>query len=151
MDAARSRTGYIILLAGCPLVWRSTLQTEVSLSTLESEYSALSLAIRQLLPVLRTVEECLKLTQIGRDLRITAPVPAIVFEDNNGALALATNQRVTSRTRYFITKWHFFWEHVNSGLIVIKKVETENQGADYLTKGLPKDSYERNRKLIQGW
>jgi len=30
------------LLGGFPLVWKSQLQTEISLSTLESEYSALS-------------------------------------------------------------------------------------------------------------
>jgi hypothetical protein len=42
--SAKSRLGFIILLGGVPLVWRSQLQSEISLSTFESEYSSLSQA-----------------------------------------------------------------------------------------------------------
>jgi hypothetical protein len=38
-NSARSRTGYILILGGFPLVWKSHLQTEISLSMLEAEYS----------------------------------------------------------------------------------------------------------------
>ncbi|KAI2499447.1 hypothetical protein MHU86_15031 [Fragilaria crotonensis] len=48
--SAKSRTGYIITLGGCPILWKSHLQSEISLSTLEAEYSALSSAMRTLLP-----------------------------------------------------------------------------------------------------
>ena len=37
-----SRTGYVIMYAGCPLTWCSKLQTEIALSTTEAEYIALS-------------------------------------------------------------------------------------------------------------
>jgi hypothetical protein len=53
VDSARSRTGYIIKFCGCPLVCKSQLQTEISLSTLEAEYSSLSQALRTLLPLKR--------------------------------------------------------------------------------------------------
>ena len=43
-DTARSRHGYIIKYAGCPLLWKSQLQTEIALSTTESEYTGLSYA-----------------------------------------------------------------------------------------------------------
>ncbi|KAL7548695.1 hypothetical protein ACHAWF_014726, partial [Thalassiosira exigua] len=33
---ARSRTGYVITLAGCPILWRSSLQTEIALSKMEA-------------------------------------------------------------------------------------------------------------------
>ena len=35
---ARSRTGYIITYANCPITWSSKLQTEIALSSTESEY-----------------------------------------------------------------------------------------------------------------
>ena len=41
-SSVMSRTGYIILYAGCPIIWCSKLQTEIPLSTTESEYIALS-------------------------------------------------------------------------------------------------------------
>jgi hypothetical protein len=37
-DTARSRTGYAILYASCPVIWASKLQTEIALSTTEAEY-----------------------------------------------------------------------------------------------------------------
>jgi hypothetical protein len=40
----RSRAGYVILAFGCPVLWRSKLQTEIALSTMEAEYVALSTA-----------------------------------------------------------------------------------------------------------
>jgi hypothetical protein len=33
-----SRTGYIINFADCPVLWKSGLQTEIALSTMEAEY-----------------------------------------------------------------------------------------------------------------
>ena len=42
----KSRTGYVITLGNCPLMWTSKLQTEIALSTLEAEYIALSQAMR---------------------------------------------------------------------------------------------------------
>jgi hypothetical protein len=35
---AKSRTAYIIMYAGCPIVWASKMQTDIALSTTESEY-----------------------------------------------------------------------------------------------------------------
>jgi hypothetical protein len=46
-----SRTGYIITFCGCLIHWVSKLQSEIALSTTESEYIALSMAIRELLPL----------------------------------------------------------------------------------------------------
>ena len=40
---ACSCTGYVITLCGCTVVWSSKLQTEIALSTMESEYVALAL------------------------------------------------------------------------------------------------------------
>lgn len=39
--SVRSRTGYVIMYAGCPIVWASKMQTLVALSTTEAEYIAL--------------------------------------------------------------------------------------------------------------
>ena len=44
-ESVLSRTGFFIMYAGCPVTWGSKLQTEISLSTTESEYIALSSAI----------------------------------------------------------------------------------------------------------
>jgi hypothetical protein len=44
----KSQTGFV---ANCPVIWSSKLQGDVATSTMESEYSALSSAMRDLLPL----------------------------------------------------------------------------------------------------
>ncbi|KAI2496051.1 hypothetical protein MHU86_18472 [Fragilaria crotonensis] len=56
-DTARSRHGYIINYAGCPLLWKSQLQTEIALSTTESEYTGLSYALRDAIPIMELLKE----------------------------------------------------------------------------------------------
>jgi hypothetical protein len=75
-----------------------------------------------------------------------------VFEDNNGAHLIAANQRITNRTTYIQVKWYFIWQHVRDGKVAIVKLGTqEQQWADFFTKGLNRESFERDRKLVQGW
>ena len=74
-----------------------------------------------------------------------------VFEDNQSTYFLATNQRITNRTKYLHTKWHWFWEQYNEGNFTIVKCPTTEMKADYLTKPLSKVLFENNRQLIQNW
>jgi hypothetical protein len=148
-ESVRSRTGYILLLAGCPLLWKSQLQTEISMSTLEAEYSALSQALRTLLPIRRILIEAASSVGLSGDMQ--ASIQARTFEDNQGAYYLAVNQRLTNRTKYFLVKFHWFWSHHQQGEFTIFKVDTGDQLADFLTKGLPRETFERNRLAVQGW
>jgi hypothetical protein len=43
-DTAPSRHGYIISYAGCQAIWKSQLQTKITLSSTESEYTGISYA-----------------------------------------------------------------------------------------------------------
>jgi hypothetical protein len=56
-DTARSRAGYIITYAGCPVYWQSKLITEIALSTTEAEYVAASEALRSVIPMIRLMDE----------------------------------------------------------------------------------------------
>ena len=54
---ARSRTGFVVTFSNCPLLWVSKLQTDISFSTLNSEYVELSHFIRALLPLKSLIKE----------------------------------------------------------------------------------------------
>jgi hypothetical protein len=153
-NSARSRTGYILILGGFPLIWKSHLQSEISLSTLEAEYSALSSSLRALIPIRELIFEIAEVIVLPQEL--VTSIICTVFEDNQGAYLLATTHRITSRTKYFIVKYHHFWiyikmENNNKRKIWVVKVSTDRQGADFLTKGLTRVLFEKNRKLILGW
>ena len=147
VDSARSRTGYVILLSGFPLIWKSQLQSSIACSTLEAEYTALSYALKALLPIKRLLLEAVGILDIPPS--VSTSVRARVFEDNQGAYYLATNHRITNRTRYFLNKWHWFWAHRDE--FEIYKVATHDQLADYFTKPLPRELFDHNRLLVQGW
>ena len=78
-------------------------------------------------------------------------VHSTVFKDNAGAYFLATNHCITNRTKYFLAKWHWFWQAYDDQEFAIVKCPTDQQRADYLTKMLPKAGFESNCTAIQGW
>ena len=151
---SKSRTGFIITLGGCPLVWKSTLQQETSLSTMMAEYVALSTAMRELLPLKRLVKTIAAIVTGNDDVTVTAK--SDVFEDNNGALTLATMPRITPQSKFFAVKLHFFKEHVKTdsnpnGEVEIQKIDTNSQLADIMTKGLVEDKFAPLRDRLMGW
>jgi hypothetical protein len=150
----KSRTGYVILLAGCPLLWRSVLQTETLVSTMMAEYVALSSAMRELLPLKRLVKAIASIVTGDENVKIVAK--SDVFEDNNSALTIATLPKITPQSKFFAVKLHFFREHVKTesnpdGEINIQKVETVNQLADIMTKGLVEAKFVPLRDRLMGW
>jgi hypothetical protein len=120
--SAKSHLGYIISLGRVPLVWHSQLQSEVSLSTLESKYSSLSQAMHALLLIHSLLIEVA--LAIGLQEALLATIHARVFEDNNGAYLLAMNQHITHHTKYYLVKWHFFWNAVQNGEVIVLKVDS---------------------------
>jgi hypothetical protein len=148
-STAKSRTGYVILYAGCPLIWASKLQGETALSTTEAEYISLSTALRETIPMMNLLEEFCDHKLV--DARITPKVYCKAFEDNSGAFEMARMHKMRPRTKYLNTKWHHFRGHVAKGLIQIFKVATEDQLGDLFTKPLEEKTFLRFRWLIQGW
>jgi hypothetical protein len=51
-ESVKSQTGYIIEFAGCPVLWVSKLQSTIATSTMESEYTALSMALCAAIPLI---------------------------------------------------------------------------------------------------
>ena len=150
--SALSRTGYIVKLSNMPLVWKSQLQTGVALSTGEAEYSALSSSMRVLLPLRLMLLEFIRFVRIPPQFgNAQTHVRTTVHEDNSSAYTLATEHRITSRTRHYNVKWHFFWDEIRNGNVKIIRVPSAEQLADYLTKGLTREAFEQCRAANQGW
>ena len=144
-----SRTGYVIKYANCPIIWASRLQTEIALSTTESEYIALSTAMREVLPLMELMREIHDAFEGHVDCRPGFKCTA--FEDNNGCIELAKCPKMRPRTKHIGTKYHHFRSKVEEGIVKVLHIGTEDQQADVFTKGLPRDKFLKFRKLICGW
>ena len=149
--SVKSRTGYVINLAECPVIWVSKLQSDIALSTMEAEYNALSMAMKDLLPLQRLVHTVAG--AVGLDVQDLIEMKTTVWEDNSGALTLANLEpgRMTPRSKHYGVKYHWFRSHLKPNNIQVVKVDTNDQQADILTKGLRTQRFEENRKQLLGW
>ena len=148
----RSRTGFVIMLGGSPIYWYSKLQDCISLNTMESEYLALSTAMKPLLHFRNMyfhISETMSLP-FSRESRITT-----IFEDNQACIALATTDppRLTPRSKHIAVRYHWFRSHLQgpNSEIRIQYIPSELNPADIFTKPLVKETFERCRFLTLGW
>lgn len=146
---AKSRTGYVIMYAGCPLIWASRVQTEVALSTTEAEYIALSEAAREVLGLMGLMDE-VKARMSPETIKIPT-VRCTMFEDNEGALAIANVPKVRPRTKHINIRMHHFRSQVKSGRLKVLPVDTSDQLGDIATKPLAEPIFVSLRERIMGW
>ena len=148
-DSARSRHGYVIMYHGCPLLWKSQLQTEIALSSTESEYIGLSSGLREVIPIMRTLAE---MKEYGIPIgNVNSNVYCRVFEDNSGALEMAKVHKYRPRTKHMNVKYHHFRDYVARGEVTLHAIGTDRQPADMLTKPLNISVLSKHRKFVMGW
>lgn len=148
-DTARSRFGYIITYAGCPIIWKSQLMTEIALSSTEAEYTGLSYALREAIPVMNLLRE---MKTNGVPIRDWKPsVKCKVFEDNSGALEMANVHKYRPRTKHLNCRLHHFRSYITAGLIKVLPIDTTLQLADYLTKPVNEETLKALRPSSMGW
>jgi hypothetical protein len=148
--SVRSRTGFMLMLGEVPILWKSRLQPQIALSTMEAEYIALSTALRSRLPVkavLRTITKALNINVSEFSSMNT------VWEDNHAAELLVTTKppQLTPRSKHIAIRYHGFRDQLEPGKIEIKAISSKRQKADILTKALTKQNHEEARKLSMGW
>ena len=154
-DNVKSRGGFVILLNGCPMIWSSKLMDAICVSTMMAEYYALSLAMREVLPLRDVVKAVADGCGISSACQTT--FRTTVWEDNMGALTLANLDpgQTTSRSRFYDSKVHWFRSHLNpadpNNGIAVKKIDTKAQLADMFTKPLPREPFTHLREMLMGW
>ena len=123
-DSRKSVTGYVILIAGCPVAYRSQRQKSISLSSVEAEFIALSEVIRELQ----------WWRQLLSELGIPFEKPVIVFCDNTGAISNMKGPRKHERTKHIDIRYKYSRAAVESGEVDVQYVESERNIADLFTK-----------------
>lgn len=147
--SCHSRTGFCIMYAGCPIIWKSSMQQIIALSTTEAEYIALSSALREVIGTIHLLEEMKKF-----NFKVHTGTPKITcktFEDNASCLKIATEHKTRARTKHLSIRLHHFRSHILNKTITIDHVSSKNQLADILTKPLPRVQFERLRNILMGW
>ncbi|XP_042485262.1 secreted RxLR effector protein 161-like [Macadamia integrifolia] len=128
LDSRKSTPGYIFLLAGGVIYWKSKKQTCVSTSTMEAEFvaffEATSMAIwlRNFISGLRVVDT------ISKSLRM--------YCNNVAALYYCKNDKHSSRAKHIGIKYNFVKELVQKQEVSITHIKTSLMIVNPMTKAL---------------
>jgi hypothetical protein len=135
VDSLKSTSGYIFMLAGGVISWRSAKQSMIASSTMTAEFitcfeaSNHGIWLRNFVTGLRIVD--------------TIKLPLKLYCDNSSAVLYSNNNRSSSKSKHIDIKFLAVKERVQSGLISIEHIGTASMLADPLTKGLiPKQFHE---------
>jgi hypothetical protein len=109
------------------------------------------MVMRDVLPLRNLAIEISK--GVGMSGNAPTTFKTTVWEDNNGALKLATMEpgRTTPRSKAFGVRYHWFRSKLNPNEIEVKKIAGIDQRAYFLTKALRTEAFIANRKLTCGW
>ena len=139
VDSRRSTSGYIFMMAGGAISWRSVKQSLTATSTMEAEFVSCFEATSH--------GVWLKSFIFGLKIVNTISRPLRIFCDNLAAVFMAKNNKSGSRSKHIDIKYLAIRERVKDKKVVIEHISTELMIADPLTKGMPpfkfKDHVER--------
>lgn len=103
----------------------------VTRSTVEAEFRAMA----------QGVCEILWLRILLSELGLLSSSPLMLYCDNKAAINIANNPVQHDRTKHIEINRHFIKEKLGAGIICLPYVQTTNQLADILTKGLNPQSF----------
>lgn len=125
-ETRKSISGIICKVFGASVSWSSRKQNIVATSTTESEFYALSEAVK----------EVQWLNNILHDFHVNVKLPIVIHSDNQSTIKMVENSKFSSRTKHIDVRLHFVRECVYEGKINLKYCASENNVADILTKPL---------------
>lgn len=137
LEERKSTSGCVFMVGGSVVSWRSERQSVVATSTTEAEYIAAAEAVKELIWLGRLFEE-----MTGESV-----CPALCV-DNQSAIKLIGNPGMHRRTKHIDVRYHFIRDEKRKKTFTLKYVGTQQQAADFLTKGLSKDKLERNKEAV---
>ena len=123
--------GFAIYIQGCLISWKSRKQKSVTLSSSEAEYVAIS----------EVCAELIFLKQVLEFLNIKFTLPIIVRVDNVGAIYLANNAISGPRMKHVDIRYHFVRDLIETGIVEISFVRSEENDSDVFTKNLGEELF----------
>nr|GEV67520.1 hypothetical protein [Tanacetum cinerariifolium] len=133
-DDLKSQTGYVFVLNGGVVDWKSVKQSIFATSSAEAGYIAAFDASKEAVWVRKFI--------FGLDVVSTIEELISMYYDNTGAITIANESRITKGARHFRAKVHYLHEVIEYGDVKLEKVHTYDNLADPFTKALafPKHS-----------
>ncbi|GJW83085.1 retrotransposon protein, putative, ty1-copia subclass [Tanacetum coccineum] len=139
-DDLKSQTGYVFVLKGCDVDWKSTKQSNFATSSIAAEYIAAFDASKEAVWIRKFIS--------GLGVVPTIEEPINMYCDNTRAIAIAKDHGVTKGARHFRAKVHYLRETIEMGDVRIENVDTDDNLAGLFTKALAFPKHSKLTKKI---
>jgi hypothetical protein len=139
-DDEKSQTGYVFLVNGGSVSWRSCKQSLKAKSTMESEYIDTADAAYEAIWIHKFVLEFGVLP--GMRDRVN------IYCDDTVAITKTRNLRAHSIDKPMLRRYHVIRDYVKDGRIRIFKVHTNLSVVEPLTKPLPLEKFDPHQHLM---
>ncbi|KAF0713812.1 hypothetical protein AaE_011702 [Aphanomyces astaci] len=133
----KSTTGFVWLVCGGAVSWKSVKQRIVALSTCESEYVAAAEATKDGLWLRGLLDD------IGE-----TQATSTLFCDNKAAIVTAQNDSTSDRSKHIAVRHHFIRDVISGGALKMAHVGTADMFADVLTKVSTRHAIEKFRNDV---
>ena len=133
VDTRKSTFGYLFLLAGGAISWKSAKQSVIAASTMEAEFVACFEATVHGLWLRNFVSGLGIVDSIAKPLRI--------YCDNSAAVFFSKNDKYSKGAKHMELKYFAVKEEVQKRTVSIEHISTNFMVADPLTKGLPPKTF----------
>jgi len=127
-DDRKSTSGYIFMMAGGAISWKSTKQTLITNSTMYAEFVACYGASVQAVWLRNLISELRVVDSIAR--------PMVIYCDNTAAVFYSKHDKISNASKHMEIKYYTVKDLVKNEDVVIENIRTESMLADPLTKGL---------------
>ncbi|CAI7781673.1 unnamed protein product [Closterium sp. NIES-54] len=111
--------GFVCMVGGGPVSWRSKKQSEIAQTSGEAEYMAMYHAIKEIM-LLRKVLEDMGAEQEG-------PTPP--FSDSEAAIGMDNNPILNGLNKHMKINWHWVRQMVKEGIVELHHVKASNGSA----------------------
>ena len=118
--------------------WSSKKQRVVSLSSTEAEYVVQTHAAK----------EGIWLRSFMKEIQGGEEKPLTISCNNQGAIALAKDNKFHARMKHIDIRYHFICEVVEDGKIQVKYIPTDDNVSDIFTKPLPRPKFAKFMELL---
>ena len=150
----KSISGYLVTIGGCLVSWMSKKQTGVTLSSTESEFVAMSMVATEIKFIVSLLTEIMgghggPGGNGGAGGNGPSSLPSILREDNTGAIFMAKNTAIGSRTKHVDVRYRFVNDMVLAKELSIEHIRSGENPSDCMTKNLPLALFGKHAALIQ--
>ena len=140
-DSNKSTCGYVFMLAGGAVAWKTMKQTLITTSTMQAEYIAVYETMCEGLWIRNFLKQTKVLSHIVDDA-------IVIYCDNEAAVFFTKNNKRSCNSKHIDLKYYSVRERVKDGEVVVLNIDTNSQLADPFTKALPVKVFKKHAESI---